>query len=98
MLGLTHSYWQILKELEQRIPEMQNSTKILVFSNCACVNPFQHKSEFGNILTLKTRNFFFAGVEYSSEAFQINWAFDEYTNLCKWEKINDVYFSRKREN
>ena len=48
---------------------MQNSTKILIFSNCACVKPFQHKSEFGNILTLKTGNFFFAGVEYISEAF-----------------------------
>ena len=48
---------------------MQNLTEILLF-NCACVKPFQHKSEFGNILTLKTRNFFFAGVEYSSEAFR----------------------------
>ena len=43
---------------------MQDSTEILIFSNCACVKPFQHKSEFGNILTLKTQNFFFAGVEY----------------------------------
>ena len=49
--------------------QLQNSTKILIFSNCACVKPFQHKSEFGNILTLKTQNFFFAGVEYSSKAF-----------------------------
>ena len=48
---------------------MQNLTKILIFSNCACVKSFQCKSEFGNILTLKTRNFFFAGVEYSLEAF-----------------------------
>ena len=31
---------------------------------------FQHKSEFGNILTLKTRNFLFADVEYISEAFR----------------------------
>ena len=49
---------------------MQNSTKILIFSNCACVKPFQHKSEFGNILMLKNQNVFLDGVEYSSEAFQ----------------------------
>ena len=63
---------------------MQNSTEILIFST-----QFQmpktiqlHKSEFGNILTLKTRIFFFAGIEYISEAFRNqNWAFDEYANL-----------------
>ena len=46
---------------------MENSTEILIFSNCACVKPFQQKSEFSNILTLKTQIFFFAGFEYSSE-------------------------------
>ena len=68
MLALTHNYWQILKGIGTVNAKMQNSTKILIFSNCTCVKPFQHKSEFGNILTLKTHNIFFAGVEYRSEA------------------------------
>ena len=78
---------------------MQNSTEILIFSNCACVKSFQHKSEFGNILTLRTRYFFFAVV--ARKYFKIDWAFDECANLCQFmqmRKINDVYFSRKREN
>ena len=75
VLDLTDNYWQILEGigtglLEQWIPEMQNSTEIVTFSNCECLQPFLHKSEFGNILTLKTRNFFFAGVEYIPEAFR----------------------------
>ena len=59
-----------------------NSTKILIFSNCACVKPFQHKSEFGNILTLKTRNLLFAVFNTAQKHFEINWVFDEYANLC----------------
>ena len=61
---------------------MQNSTEILIFSNCACVKTFQHKSEFGNILALKTRNFSLRVLSTARKHFEINWTFDEYTNLC----------------
>ena len=72
---------------------MQNSTIILIFSNCACVKPFQHKSELGNIFMMKARNCFFLGVEYSSEAWPLM--------VCKFmliyanEKINDIYFPER---
>ena len=39
------------------IPKIQNSTKIPVFSNCACLKPFQEKTGIGKSLTLKTGGF-----------------------------------------
>ena len=78
---------------------MQNSTKILIFSNCACVKPFKHKSEFGNILTLKFKIFSLQVLSTARKHYEINWAFDKYTNLCRFMQIgkfNDIYFPDRR--
>ena len=42
---------------------------------------FQHRSEFGNILTLKTQIFSLRVLSTARKHFEINWAFDEYANL-----------------
>ena len=83
MLRLTHNCWQILQEIKtvNTVQEMQNSTKILIFSTCICIKPFQHKSDFGNILMLKTRNFSLRVLSTARKHFETNWAFDEYANL-----------------
>ena len=78
---------------------MQNSTEIPIFSNCARIKPFQHKSEFGNNLTLKTRNFFLRLLSTARKHFEINWAFDEYANLCQFTQMKKLmtYIFPERE-
>ena len=76
------------------MPYMQNSIKILIFSNCACVKPFQHKSELGNILTLKTRNFFF---EAFSKLTGPLMNMQIYANYANEKKLMTYIFSERRK-